>query len=51
MWFAALLIVLCAVPATVSQRVALYANGDPADDPPLIGTGTGEACATCHHKH
>jgi hypothetical protein len=36
--------------ATVAQRVALYANDDPADDPPLIGNSQGEACATCHHK-
>jgi hypothetical protein len=36
--------------ADVDARAALYLNGDPADDPPLVGTQPGEACATCHHK-
>jgi hypothetical protein len=36
--------------ATVDERVALYQNGDPSDDPPLIGSGRGEACRTCHLK-
>lgn len=36
--------------ATVAERVALYGNDDPADDPLLIGNGPGETCATCHHK-
>jgi hypothetical protein len=32
------------------ERVALYFNADPADDPLIIGSGRGEACAICHHK-
>jgi hypothetical protein len=36
--------------ATVDERVTLYQNDDPNDDPPLIGSGPGEACSTCHLK-
>jgi hypothetical protein len=35
--------------ATAAARVALYADGDPANDPPLVGAGT-EACAVCHDR-
>lgn len=31
----------------VAERVARYADGDPSNDPPLIGAGA-EACSTCH---
>lgn len=34
---------------TVRERVALYQDGDPANDPPLIGVGA-EACASCHYR-
>jgi hypothetical protein len=36
--------------ATADARVALYQDGDPTNDPLLIGNGPGETCATCHHK-
>jgi hypothetical protein len=35
--------------ATVAERVALYDDSDPDNDPPLIGSGP-EACASCHHR-
>ncbi len=31
----------------LDARIALYADADPANDPPLIGAGR-EACAVCH---
>ena len=34
---------------TAAQRVALYQDADPANDPRIVGTGT-EACAYCHRK-
>lgn len=33
----------------VAQRVALYKDGDPSNDPPLLGYAA-EACAACHYK-
>lgn len=33
--------------ANAAARVALYGDGDPSNDPPLIGAGA-EACSTCH---
>jgi hypothetical protein len=35
--------------AAVSERVALYADADPANDPPIIGAAA-EACAVCHDR-
>lgn len=35
--------------SNAATRVALYQNGDPSDDPPMIGAGA-EACATCHRR-
>lgn len=32
-----------------AARVALYTDGDPSDDPSIIGTGA-EACAACHNR-
>jgi len=32
-----------------AARVALYADADPSNDPPLIGAGA-EACASCHQR-
>ena len=34
---------------TVNERVALYLDGDPSNDPPLLGYRE-EACAVCHYK-
>lgn len=35
--------------ANAAARVALYADADPSNDPPVIGAG-GEACASCHDR-
>lgn len=35
--------------ATVNQRVALYRDDDPGNDPPLVGYRE-EACAVCHYE-
>lgn len=35
--------------ANAATRVALYQNGDPSDDPLMIGAGA-EACAACHRR-
>ena len=35
--------------ATAAARVARYADGDPSNDPPIIGAGP-EACAVCHNR-
>jgi hypothetical protein len=35
--------------ATVEARVAAYQDGDPANDPPIVGSGV-EACASCHNR-
>ena len=35
--------------ANAASRVALYADADPSNDPPLIGAGP-EACAVCHNR-
>lgn len=35
--------------AEAATRVAAYQDGDPANDPPIIGAGS-EACASCHHR-
>lgn len=35
--------------ANAAARVALYADQDPGNDPPLIGAGA-EACAVCHNR-
>lgn len=35
--------------ANAAPRVALYTDADPANDPPVIGTGA-EACAVCHTR-
>lgn len=35
--------------ATVEQRVALYQDADPENDPPLVGLGS-ESCAICHNR-
>lgn len=35
--------------ATVNQRVAVYLDSDPANDPPLVGYRQ-EACAVCHFE-
>ena len=35
--------------ANAVARVALYADTDPSNDPPLIGAGR-EACAMCHNR-
>jgi hypothetical protein len=32
-----------------ATRVALYADADPSNDPPVIGVGA-EACANCHNR-
>jgi hypothetical protein len=34
----------------VEQRVALYQDGDPANDPPFVGSGGASSCAYCHRK-
>jgi len=34
---------------TVAQRVALYQDDNPGNDPKIIGSGK-EACAVCHYK-
>jgi hypothetical protein len=34
---------------TVEERVALYQDEDPSNDPPLAGLGA-ENCAICHYK-
>jgi hypothetical protein len=38
--------------AGVEERVALYQDGDPSNDPPLAGAGNGKgaSCAYCHNK-
>lgn len=35
--------------ANAAARVALYADSDPSNDPPVIGMGP-EACANCHNR-
>jgi len=35
--------------ADPAARVALYADGDPSNDPPVIGVGA-QACASCHRR-
>jgi hypothetical protein len=35
--------------ATVDQRVALFRDGDPSNDPTVIGAGE-EACSVCHSR-
>lgn len=35
--------------ANAAARVALYADDDPSNDPPVIGAGA-EACAACHSR-
>ena len=38
--------------AGAAERVALYQDGDPDNDPPLVGAGNGRgsSCAYCHNK-
>jgi hypothetical protein len=36
-------------PGKAAARAALYADGDPTNDPPIIGAGP-EACAVCHYR-
>jgi hypothetical protein len=38
--------------AGVEERVALYQDDDPGNDPPLVGAGNGKgsSCAYCHNK-
>jgi hypothetical protein len=35
--------------ASVTERVAAYQDGDPSNDPPIIGARM-EACASCHNR-
>ncbi len=35
--------------SNAATRVALYADADPSNDPPVIGVGA-EACANCHNR-
>jgi hypothetical protein len=35
--------------ANAAARVALYADADPSNDPPVIGVGP-QACAVCHNR-
>lgn len=35
--------------ANAAARVALYADADPTNDPPVIGAGA-ESCAVCHNR-
>jgi hypothetical protein len=35
--------------ANAAARVALYADADPSNDPPIVGAGA-EACSTCHTR-
>ena len=35
--------------ANAATRVALYQDGDPSNDPPIVGAAS-EACAFCHYK-
>jgi hypothetical protein len=35
--------------ATLDERAARWADGDPANDPTLIGAGP-EACVYCHFR-
>ena len=35
--------------ANAAARVALYADGNPSNDPPILGAGA-EACAVCHNR-
>jgi hypothetical protein len=35
--------------ATVAERITLFRDADPANDPPVIGAGP-EACAACHTR-
>ena len=35
--------------STVAERVALFRDADPANDPTVIGVGS-EACAACHTR-
>lgn len=34
----------------LDERVALYQDGDPSNDPPFVGAGGASACAYCHRK-
>ena len=36
--------------ATLDQRIALYQDGDPANDPPVLGRVGTESCAYCHYR-
>lgn len=36
-------------PGKAAARAALYADDDPTNDPPIIGSGP-EACAVCHYR-
>jgi hypothetical protein len=35
--------------ASAAERIALYLDGDPSNDPPLVGYRD-EACAVCHYR-
>ena len=35
--------------ANLATRIQLYQDADPANDPPIVGSGP-EACAYCHYK-
>lgn len=35
--------------ANAAERVALYQDADPGNDPPMVGAGS-EACAMCHNR-
>jgi tetratricopeptide (TPR) repeat protein len=35
---------------TLEQRVALYQDDDPRNDPPFVGAGGAGSCAYCHRK-
>jgi len=35
--------------ATLEARIAAYRDDDPANDPPIVGSGA-EACASCHNR-
>ena len=36
-------------PGKAAARAALYADDDPSNDPPIVGSGP-EACAVCHYR-
>jgi hypothetical protein len=35
--------------ATLDARIAAYQDDDPANDPPIVGSGA-QACASCHNR-